>query len=76
MSFLLKARKGPIMADEKPKWDTPTNVEPKATEAGALALKHGISPDRAQMLIDRLGDDADTLDAAAETLSASSKGKS
>ena len=42
------------MSDDKPKWDTPTNVvSAKLDQAGELAKKHGISPDRAQMLIDR-----------------------
>ena len=55
------------MADDKPKWDTPTNVAlSKINAAGELAKKHGISPDRAQMLIDRYGDDAERLDAAAK----------
>lgn len=55
------------MSDDKPKWDTPTNVaSSKSDHAGELAKKHGISPDRAQMLVDRYGDDAETLDAAAK----------
>ena len=53
------------MSDDKPKWDTPTNVaSSKLDQAGELAKKHGISPDRAQMLIDRYGDNAERLDAA------------
>lgn len=55
------------MSDEKPKWDTPTNVtSSKLDAAGELAKKHGISSDRAQMLIDRYGDDTDRLDTAAK----------
>ena len=55
------------MSDNKPKWDTPTNVtSSKLDAAGELAKKHGISPDRAQMLIDRYGDDQERLDAAAK----------
>lgn len=55
------------MSDDKPKWDTPENeVSSKIDEAGDLARKHGISPDRAQMLIDRYGHDPEQLDAAAE----------
>ena len=47
------------VSDDKPKWDTPTNVKSsKLDAAGELAKKHGISPDRAQMLIDRFGEDA------------------
>ena len=58
------------MPEDKPKWDMPTNVaSSKPNEAGDLARKHGISPDRAQMLIDRLGHDPDKLDAAAKALS-------
>ena len=60
--------------DDKPKWDTPTNVtSAKANEAGDLAIKHGISPDRAQMLIDRLGSDPQALETAAKALSANIK---
>ncbi len=59
------------MADDKPKWDTPTNVESsKLNVAGVLAIKHGISVDRAQMLIDRLGHDPKALEEAAKALSA------
>ena len=55
------------MSDDKPKWDTTTNVAlSKLDQAGELAKKHGISPDRAQMLIDRYGNDAEALDAAAK----------
>lgn len=53
------------MADDK-LWDTPTNVVSKLDAVGELAKKHGISPDRAQMLIDRFGNDAERLDAAAK----------
>lgn len=57
------------MPDDKPKWDTPENKKSSAPfEAGDLARKHGITPDRAQMLIDRLGHDPGQLDAAAEKL--------
>ena len=57
------------MSDNKPKWDTPGNVESsKADEAGELARKHKISPDRAQMLIDRFGHDAVQLNAEAVKL--------
>ena len=62
------------MSDEKPKWDTPQNKKSAApNEAGDLALKHGISPDRAQMLIDRLGHDPEQLEAAAAALSSKQK---
>ena len=55
------------MFNDKPKWDTPTNVaSSKLDQAGELAKKHGISPDRAQMLIDRYGQDAARLAAAAK----------
>ncbi len=61
------------MSDDKPKWDTPTNiVSSKLDQAGELAKKHGISPDRAQMLIDRYGHDPDRLDAAAKSAKANS----
>ena len=51
------------MSDEKPQWDQPDNVKSSAPyEAGDLARKHGISPDRAQMLIDKLGHDPERLD--------------
>ena len=57
------------MSDDKPKWDTPTNVESsKPNEVGELARKHSISPDRAQMLIDRYGHDPEKLDAEAAKL--------
>ena len=57
------------MSNDKPKWDTPGNRDSdRVDEAGALALKHGISPDRAQMLIDRFGHDVEALDAAARRL--------
>ena len=56
-----------LMSDDKPKWDTPTNVvSAKLDQAGELAKKHGISPDRAQMLIDRHGHDPKRLDEAAK----------
>ena len=64
------------MADEKPRWDTPTNVvSSKVDEAGALAQKHGISADRAQMLIDRLGHDPEALNAAATKLAKDRPGR-
>ena len=57
------------MSDDKPKWDTPENtVSSKPNETGDLARKHGISPDRAQMLIDRLGTDLEVLNEAARDL--------
>ena len=57
------------MSDDKPKWDTPENeASSKVFEAGDLARKHGISSDRAQMLIDRYGHDPEQLDEAAEKL--------
>ena len=57
------------MSDDKPKWDEPDNsASSKPHEAGDLARKHGISPDRAQMLIDRLGHDPALLEEAAERL--------
>ena len=57
------------MADEKPKWDQPDNVKSSGpNEAGDLARKHGISPDRAQMLIDKLGHDPEQLDQEAKNL--------
>lgn len=63
------------MSDDKPKWDTPTNLGSSApSEAGDLAQKHGISVDRAQMLIDRLGHDPVALEAAAVALSSKQKG--
>ena len=43
-------------------------VSSKLEAAGELARKHGISPDRAQMLIDRLGHDSDRLEQAAKDL--------
>lgn len=56
-------------SDGKPSWEQPDNVKvPEENEAGKLARKHGISPDRAQMLIDRLGHDPKKLAAAAEAL--------
>ncbi len=57
------------MSDDKPKWDEPDNgASSRPYEAGDLARKHGISPDRAQMLIDRLGHDPALLEEAAERL--------
>ena len=57
------------MSDDKPKWDTPNNeISSKVDEAGDLARKHGISPDRAKMLIDRFGHDPAQLDVAAKRL--------
>ena len=57
------------MSDDKPKWDTPENkASSKPDEPGDLARKHGISPDRAQMLIDRYGHDPEQLDAEAAKL--------
>ena len=56
-----------LVSDDKPKWDMPTNVvSSKLDQAGELAKKHGIPPDRAQMLIDRYGDDQEQLDKAAK----------
>ena len=64
------------MADDKAPWDTPENPgSSRADEAGDLATKHGISPDRAQMLIDRLGHDPEALDAAAKKLATANPGK-
>ena len=58
-----------MFEEQKPKWEQPDNLEKsKPTEASELARKHGISPDRAQMLIDRLGHDPDELAKAAEGL--------
>lgn len=55
---------------DRPKWDTAGNAASSAPdEAGDLARKHGISPDRARMLIDRLGHDPKILDAEAEKIS-------
>ena len=55
------------MSDEKPKWDTPTNVKrSKPNEAAELARMHNISSDRAQMLIDRFGHDPEKLKAEAK----------
>ena len=59
------------MSDDKPKWDTPlNNISSKLDEAGELARKHKISPERAQMLIDRYGHDPARLDAEAKRLAA------
>ena len=58
-----------ISDDRKPSWEQPDNVKKsELTEAGELAKKYGISPDRAQMLIDRLGHDPEELAEAAEGL--------
>lgn len=55
---------------EKQNWDVPSNVvEGKASAADSLALKHGISPERAQMLIDRLGADSTRLNEEAAKIS-------
>ena len=63
------------ISEDKPKWDTPTNVvSSKPDEAGELARKHKISPDRARMLIDRFGHDPAKLDAAAAAANQRSKG--
>ena len=57
------------MSDDQPKWDEPENRKSsKPYEAGELARKHGISPDRAQMLIDKFGHDPAQLDAEAEKI--------
>ena len=57
------------MSDDKPKWDTPlNNISAKPDEAGDLARKHKISPERAQMLIDRYGHDPARLDDEAKRL--------
>ncbi len=61
------------MSDEKPAWDTLKNAESaKPNEVGDLARKHQISPDRAQMLIDRFGHDPKMLDEKAGKLRSSS----
>jgi hypothetical protein len=58
------------MSSDKPKWDTPQNEKSAAPfEAGDLAAKHDISPDRAQMLIDKFAHDPERLNAAAAELS-------
>ena len=63
------------ISEDKPRWDIPTNVaSSKLDEAGELARKHNISPDRAQMLIDRFGPDRKKLDAAAAAANLRSKG--
>ncbi len=55
--------------DRKRAWEQPDNLKVTApSEAEALGKTHGISPDRAQMLIDRLGHDPDELARAAEAL--------
>ena len=57
------------MFNDKPKWEQPDNVKKsEPTEAGELAKKHGISPDRAQMLIDRFGQDPKRLMEVAQAL--------
>jgi hypothetical protein len=56
-------------SDEKPIWDVPINLSDRAkSRAGDLAAKHKISHDRAQMLVDRFGDDEKGLEAAAESI--------
>ena len=58
-----------ISDERKPSWEQPDNVKKSSpTEAGELAKKHGISPERAQMLIDRLGHNPEELAIAAEGL--------
>ena len=58
-----------ISDDRAPSWEQPDNVpKAKPTEAGELATRYGISIDRAQMLIDRLGHDRQDLAEAAEGL--------
>ncbi len=55
--------------DYKQSWDQPDNITVSdLSEAAKLARTHGISPDRAQMLIDRLGHDPEELALAAENL--------
>lgn len=62
---------GECMSDGKPKWDEPGNAQSsKPDEAGELAREHNISPDRAQMLIDRFGHDPEKLKAEAKALGA------
>lgn len=57
------------MSYQKPSWDKPTNVKVAAPDlASVLAARHGISIVRAQMLIDRLGTNVETLDEAAKDL--------
>ncbi len=57
------------MSNDKPKWDQPSNVRTEVADLAAeLAREHGITPQRAQMLIDRLGTDPETLKAAAKEL--------
>ena len=57
------------MSDDKPKWDTPEHVKSAAPhEAGDLARAHGISVDRAQMLVDRFGHDPERLRSEAEKI--------
>ncbi len=57
------------MSDDKPRWDQPDNVKSSAPNAaGELARKYGISPDRAQMLIDRFGHNPERLDREAKKL--------
>ena len=48
---------------------TAKRKERGSVEAGDLAAKHNISPDRAQVPIDKLGDDPKRLAAAAAELS-------
>ena len=62
------------VSDDQPKWDAPENkTSSSPDEAGDLAKKHGISPDRAQMLVDRLGHDPAQLEAAAAALNTKQK---
>ena len=53
-------------AQDNPEF-APTD-ESRRIVAGDLARKHGISIDRAGMLVDRLGSNRHTLDGAAQTL--------
>ncbi len=62
------------MSNDKPRWDAPGNKTNSAPdEVGDLARKHGISPDRTQMLVDRLGHDPEQLAAAAVALNTKQK---
>ena len=57
------------MSDKKQTWDQPSNVESGPPDlASTLAETHGISPARAQMLIDRYGTDPERLATAAKDL--------
>ena len=65
--FAYRLKVDQYVSDDKPKWDMPTNVVSfKLDQAGELAKKYGISPDRAQMIIDRYGEDQEQLDKAAK----------